>query len=131
MDIDCACPGAFNLNNYAVIGRQTVEQSGDPLVGYCDPTATIGKSLDAGSADRKDATDAKNRIPSEMWNALNIDGQRAHVTYTSKAFAQVAYTCKDSDYNPYLGLSGGAEFTNLNNSAASFWAVGLQGGLAF
>ncbi len=131
LSIDCACPGAFNLNNYAVLGRQTVQQEGDPAKGLCDPTATIGKSLAVGSTSAKDATVAANRISSDMSDALDINGQRAHAAYTSKLFVQIEYTSKESDYCPYVALTGGAEISHLQNSAANFWSIGLQGGLAF
>ncbi|MBM18363.1 MAG: hypothetical protein CL947_04830 [Epsilonproteobacteria bacterium] len=142
LKIDCKCPGAINLNDYAVLGRQiplNAAGGNGGLNDYAEPAAKIGKSQDllatTVTADIPSgivlATTAANRIPSELSDAIDIDGQRAHSAYTSKVFAQVGHTWKDSDYAPYMGIMGAAEFTHKDNSAVRFWSVGLQGGLAF
>lgn len=139
LKINCSCPGSINLNEYAVLGRQTpYATDGTTVLDLCQPLAQIGESADhkntAGanaSLGILSATDATNRIPAELSDAIDIDGQHAHPVYTSKVFAQVAYTWKDSDYVPYLGLSGSGEFNQSYNNAANFWSVGVQGGLAF
>ena len=123
--LDCSCVGGINYNNYAVLGRQTVATG----THYTDPTATISKSLAPGATGTLDAKVAANRLSAD--NAIDISGQRAHAAYTSKPFAQIAYTYKDSDYTPFLAISGGAEINHIKNNAQSFWTVGLQGGLVF
>lgn len=135
--LDCSCPGVINYNNYAVIGRQTAwATDGSTQLDLCQPSATIGKSEDHRNTAGEnaalgilDATVATNRLSAD--NAIDIASQRAHAAYTSKPFAQIAYTCKDSDYTPYLAISGGAEISNRDNSAVSYWTIGLQGGLVF
>lgn len=134
LSIDCGCTGGINLNEYAVLGRQQPYTTTGVALDLCQPTATIGKSQDYATVANPtlgilDATDAQNRLSAD--NAIDINGQRAHAAYTSKAFAQLGYTCKDSDYTPYIALSGGAEFSNIKNSAVSYWSVGLQGGISF
>lgn len=157
--IDCNC-ASTNLNDYAVLGRQTpfneaslecnegpAEVSG--LDHFCEPLAQIGKSQDRLSAADlscpamgttpvvtlpagiEDATLGANRISEDLDKALDIDGQKAHAALTSKVFAQAAYTWKDSDYSPYIGISGAAEWSHRDNSATRMWSIGAQGGFAF
>lgn len=135
--VSCKCPDPINLNEYVVLGRQTpYSDEGIPL-NNAEPLATIGKSIDRhnNTSDRPvgvvSATDPANRIPENLNDALNICGQKAHAAYTSKAFTQAAYTWKDSDYSPFIGFMGSAEFSHKDNSAARFWSIGVQGGLAF
>lgn len=126
--IACCNSGPVNLNNYAILGRQNVVNN------LCQPSATIGKSEDTATvatATILDATNPDNRLPENLYHALNIEAQRAHAAYTSKAFAQIAYTRKDFTCNPYIAISGGAELSNKKNSAVSFWNIGLQGGMNF
>lgn len=134
LKIDCSCPNSINLSDWAVLGRQKIAHGSDPVIALCEPAATISKSqpaTDTATASIVTATDIKNRIPENLSEAIDIDGQRAHAVYTSKVFAQIAYTFKDSDYCPYLGISGSGEINQSYNNAANFWSVGLQGGLAF
>jgi len=136
--LDCACPGSVDYNDYAVIGRQApfgnqLEVGTDNL---CEPLATIGKSQNQSNvptATIVDATLAKNRIPTKVEDALDIEGQIARAIYTSKPFAQLQYTWRDCDYNPYLGVHGGAEIPHgkTKNAAARLWHVGVEGGIAF
>lgn len=137
LSIDCACPGSVNFNDYAVLGRQTPYNPNDgDALNLCQPTATISESENfslTATTTILDATNSDNRLAYQAKEALDIDGQRARSAYTSKPFAQLQYTWRDSDYNPYLGVSGGAEISNgtFKNSAVSFWNVGVQGGIAF
>jgi len=133
--LDCSCPGSTDFSEYAVLGRQTPYSLQGSLINLAEPCATIGKSLPraerANDTTIVDATNVSNRLPEDALDALNIQGQRAHAAYTSKPFAQVQHTWTDSDYSPYLAISGGYEFTHLKNSAVNLWNVGLQGGIAF
>lgn len=136
LKIDCKCPTTTNLNEWAVLGRQAPFSSADgtTVTNLAEPKATISKSqdrVDAPTATIVTATNASNRINSDLTEALDIDGQRAHSAYTSKVFGQVAYTWKDSDYAPFMGIMGSGEFTHKDNSAIKFWSVGVHGGLAF
>ncbi|MEI7669112.1 MAG: hypothetical protein WCJ33_03420 [Pseudomonadota bacterium] len=137
LNINCAIPGAIDYNNYAVLGRQSPYTSLGATLNLCEPLAKINKSqnhvdvVPAPSTGIVLATNASNRLPENPNDALNIDGQRAHATYTSKPFGQIQYTWKDYCYIPYIGVSGGYEFTHLKNSAASLWNISVQGGITF
>lgn len=140
LKIDCAC-SSVNLNDYAVLGRQTPDGINQTTLSHLsEPEAQIGKSQDrVNTAATTDplpagivsALNGANRISEDLDTALDISGQRAHEAFTSKVFAQIAYTWKDSDYNPYLGISGGAEWSHKDNSATNMWNIGAQGGFAF
>lgn len=136
--LDCSCPGSINYNQYAVLGRQTPYQTdGTTFAGLCQPSATISSSVDradsiGASTVIKDACLAVNRLPEAAEDAFDIEGQRARAVYTSKPYVEFRYTWTDSDYVPYLALTGGAEIPNLHkNEAAKFWNVGLNGGMTF
>lgn len=131
--IDTA-PGATNLNDYAVLGRQTAYTTGGASNFLCEPKAQIGNSQPYATVATSTIVDARvatNRIPDDIYTALDVNNQCAHAAYTSKPFIQAQYTWTDSDYRPFLGLSGAAEFSNLKNSAATFWSIGAQGGISF
>ncbi|MCX5924633.1 MAG: hypothetical protein NTZ68_04385, partial [Candidatus Dependentiae bacterium] len=137
LSIDCTIPGAIDYNQYAVLGRQSPFSSLGLTLNLCQPLAKIGESLDrvetvpAPSTGIVLATNASNRLPENANDALNIDGQRAHAAYTSKPFGQIQYTWKDYCYIPYVGVSGGYEFTHLKNSAVNLWNISVQGGITF
>lgn len=147
LQLDCKCPSSINLNDYAVLGRQTPfcnnSMSGCSEVGQCrnnlcEPLATIGASQDRDHSCNGPlptgiafATDAANRINSDATIALDIQGQRAHAAYTSKPFAQVQYSWTNSEYAPFISVSGGYEFSNRKNSAQNMWSVGLASGFTF
>jgi hypothetical protein len=140
--IDCSCPGSVDYNEYAVVGRQfqaymqPYATGGTPL---CQPLATMysvqpQQNTVNTSAGILDATYSINRIPSSIGEALDIPGQMVRAVYTNKPFAQIQYTWLDSDYKPFLALSGGAEIPTGNhskNSAVKFWNIGAQAGIAF
>jgi hypothetical protein len=138
LKLDCSCPGSTNFNNYAVLGRQTAYAiDGTTFLGLCEPAAKIGTSQEhantfATTTTIKDACLSANRIPADANDALDIEGQRARSVYTSKPYAELRYTWTDSDYVPYLAVTGGAEIPNSHkNEAAKFWNIGLNGGIAF
>ena len=130
-------PGSTNLNDYAVLGRQTAYTTGGAVLNNCEPLAQIGNSqIQYNSTSTRptgiaDATVATNRIPEDIFTALDVNNQCAHAAYTSKPFIQAQYTWTESDFRPFLGISGAAEISNMKNSAASFWSVGAQGGISF
>lgn len=140
LGVDCSCPGSVDFNTYAVVGRQeqvTIASYNEtPL---CEPNATIGKvqplqHTEDANKGILDATKSKNRIPSAIEDALDMEGQIARPVYTNKPFAQMQYTWLDSDYRPYLALYGGAEIpvgSYSKNSAVRYWNIGAQGGIAF
>jgi hypothetical protein len=80
---------------------------------------------------QNEITNEDNRIPENIFNALDINGQRANAAFTNKIFAQLGYTYIYIDCKPYIAISGGAEFSMKKNSAVSFWNIGAQGGVAF
>ncbi len=133
--LDCACPGSTNFNQFAVLGRQTPYNTGGTFIGLCEPLAKIGESQDYSATATTTIVDAclsANRIPADPNVALDVDGQRARAIYTSKPYAELRYTWTDSDYVPYLAVTGGAEIPNTHkNEAAKLWNIGLNGGIAF
>ncbi|MBP6892617.1 hypothetical protein KBB68_03490 [Candidatus Babeliales bacterium] len=135
LTLDCTCPGSTNYNEYAVLGRQQPFNAGGVAIDLCQPTATIGESL-AYSATATStillATTAANRLPETAEDVLDVEGQRARSVYTSKPWAEIRYTWADSDYVPFLAITGGAEIPNTHkNEAAKMWNVGVNGGIAF
>ena len=135
--LDCTCPGSTNYNEYAVLGRQAPFSSADGITAtnLCEPGATISTSqarVNAATATIVLATTAANRLPEDPDDALDVDGQRARAVYTSKPYAELRYTWSDSDYVPYLAVTGGAEIPNTHkNEAVKFWNIGVNGGMAF
>ncbi|MBP7854339.1 hypothetical protein KAZ82_00195 [Candidatus Babeliales bacterium] len=135
--LDCSCPGSTDFSQYAIMGRQAPYSSidGTTSVDLCQPSATIGESEDrvnTAAGNIKSARLIANRLPELPEDALDIEGQRARAVYTSKPFFELCYTWNDSDYVPYLGLTGGAEIPNTHkNEAAKMWNIGLNGGIAF
>ena len=139
LGVDCSCPGSVDFNEYAVVGRQLQTTVNGQAVPLCQPEATVGSvqaqqdTVDI-SLGIMDATMSINRIPTNIGDALDVEGQIARAVYTNKPFAQVQYTWLDSDYRPYLAIYGGAELpagNNGQNSAAKYWNIGAQGGIAF
>lgn len=140
LSLDCTCPGSTNYNTYAVLGRQTPFSSADgvTVINLCQPLATIGASVAQANTIPTPAngialaTTAANRLPETAELALDVEGQRARAVYTSKPYAEMRYTWTDSDYVPYLAVTGGAEIPNTHkNEAAKFWNIGINGGMAF
>ncbi len=139
--IDCSCPGSVDYNEYAVVGRQLQTYTTAPQTPLCQPAATMHNVLAASTTGIPntagtivDATVSANRLSSNVADALDIEGQIARAVYTNKPFAQIQYTWTDSDYKPFLAISGGAEIPtgkNKKNSAVRFWNVGAQAGIAF
>lgn len=143
------------LNDFAIIGRQvsSYEINGQGLLpaneavstGYCEPAATIGKSLNpvtlVGSVSTvtlptsvsdgiADPRIPANRIPANLNDALDIAGAQAASAYTGKVFGQIGYTWDERCHTPSLAFLAGAEFAN-NNSTIELWSVGLQASLQF
>ena len=140
------------INQYAVLGRQLsayqingiqnalqtfycepaakINQSQDPatLIGSVATTLTAPTSLPAGI---KDARISTNRIPSDLNEALDIDGAAAAKAYTGKIFSQIGYTFKEHRCTPTISIVGGAEYTNNTNNAVQMWSIAIQGALNF
>lgn len=137
--LDCTCPGSTNYNEYAVLGRQAPFSSADgtTATNLCQPLATIGESADRVNTANSSlgivtATASANRLPEIPEDALDVNAQRARAIYTSKPYAEIRYTWAESDYVPFLAVTGGAEIPNTHkNEAARFWNLGVNGGMAF
>ncbi len=129
------CPNSINLNDFAVLGRQTPFNTAGTFIGLCEPLATIGESANYSATPTSTIVDAclsANRLPEAPEDALDIDAQCAQAVYTSKAYAEFRYTWSDNEYAPYLAITGGAEIPNsAKNQAVKFWNIGFNGGLAF
>ena len=138
LTLDCTCPGSTNYSDYAVLGRQTPwATNGVTQLDLCEPTATIGKSsahkdTAGASGTIALAQTTTNRLPETAELALDVNGQRVRAVYTSKPYAEIRYTWADSDYVPFLAITGGAEIPNTHkNEAAKMWNIGVNGGIAF
>lgn len=133
----------FNLNNYAPIGRQVMNNAGtDVSTVYVEPLARINESLPQYSfVPRGGAGEVptglvngllpENRIPSDYNSALDICGAAADSIFTGKVLAELGYTWKEHCYVPNLSLFGGVEFAKSGSNWPRLWSVGLQGSLQF
>lgn len=135
LTLDCTCPGSTNYSDYAVLGRQQPFNAGGVAIDLCQPTAKINESLAYSATPITGIVSAvvtANRLPETAEDALDVEGQRARSVYTSKPWAELRYTWTDSDYVPFLAITGGAEIPNSHkNEAAKMWNVGVNGGIAF
>ena len=132
---DSSC-SSVDLSGYAVLGRQQPFSTTGSVLNLCQPNAMIGKSEDYATAPTTtilDATDVANRLSPIVNVALDIDAQNAAAVYTSKPYAALTYTWKDSSYAPYVGVKGGAEISQgeSKSSAANFWHFSAHAGLTF
>ncbi len=144
LSIDCCSPSQYrdqealdyNLNQYAVVGRQIAVYNSSTNT-YCEPLATINKSQDVytGSippAGIEDAKLAKNRIPADYAQALDIAGAAAEHICTGKIMAEVGYTWADNCHVPHISVFGGVELTDKDtNHWQNLWSIGLQTSLQF
>lgn len=140
-----------NLNNFAVIGRQVGNYSLDGqantsnLTPLCEPKATINKSQDpvqlVGSVPTvttpttlpdgiADARIASNRIPQDVYEAIDICSGQAPSVVTAKLLGAIGHTWTHVHHLPSINLFGGVEFAN-NNSVASLWTVGVSTNFQF
>lgn len=130
-----------NLNDYAVLGRQISEDAGTSTELFrCEPLARINKSqprqiaavLPAQYASTiKDARLSENRIPGNLYEALDVCGAAEQRVFTGKLFGQVGYTWKLHNYNPNLSIYGSVELAESKKNMANLWSVGLQSSLNF
>lgn len=132
---DC-CGTDYNLNDWAVVGRQIggIQVDDDVFRYWCEPAAKINESLAlyTGAADARpegiqDATVAANRIPAAFDEALDIAGAAAHRVFTGKVLAELGYTWTDHKYVPHVGVFGGAEFAATSSRFPRLWSVGIVG----
>ena len=131
----------FNLNDWAVIGRQIGELSstvGQPNITWCQPLAKINESVARQTTTTnafpdvvKDASLSENRIPADYNTALDICGAAAHKIYTGKVLGELGYTWSDSCHVPHVSIFGGAELSAKDSNWVNMWSVGLQGSLQF
>lgn len=126
----------FSTQRFAVLGRQVVSTTAGVASTLCQPSATIGSSLDAlggsGSTNANgvavDATIAANRIGGAEDFNTTITAQYAAVT--SKLFAKIGYNWKNSNCCPYLNLMAECEWSNISNNALPQWSLALIGGIS-
>ena len=126
--------GQFPENRYAILGRQSVGEIGDPTVNInlCQPTATISASdaqTNTPSGDVVSALVPANRISGN--SAFNVAAAEQASASTSKIFAKVGYSNLDSHFSPHLGLAGEFEISTSANNALPQWSVALIGGMYF
>ena len=130
----------YNLNNYAVLGRQTMQiaASTTTTTTWAQPNATINTAAPAWletttptNTDIVNGALAANRISANYNTALNVCGAAAKSIYTGKVLGELGYTWRDNCHVPNLSIFGGAELARSNNSWPKLWSVGLQGSLQF
>ncbi len=127
----------YNLNHYAVIGRQVNDAYSTALPFYCEPLATINKSQNKYIGNTppsgiEDASLEKNRIPEDYTQALDIAGAAAGRIFTGKIMAEFGYTWVDNCHLPRMALISGIEFTDKDdNHWQNLWSIGLQASLQF
>ena len=126
----------YNLNDYAVIGRQVMNKEGAPF--WCEPKAKINESQNAYDdtklpvpAGIVNATVSTNRIPSDYNEALDICGAQAQKIMTGKILAELGYTWKDNCRIPKISIFGGSELSGNNSNWTRLWSVGLQASMQF
>lgn len=127
---------AVNLNDYAVLGRQISEDATTLTeLYYCEPLARINKSLPVqgvGGAvnqypDRvKDARVSINRIPANLYDALDVCSAAEQRAITGMLFGQIGYTWNLYRYDPNISLYGSIELAESGKSMINTWSVGLQ-----
>lgn len=127
----------YNLNDYAVLGRQQMNIDGQTTTTWCQPLAKINQSVDAYRgvgpvpAGVEDGALAQNRIPADYNKALDICGAQADRIYTGKVLGEIGYTWSQHCHVPHLSVFGGAEFSANKNNWVNLWSVGLQGSVQF
>lgn len=118
----------YNLNNYAVVGRQ-IGLLGGPY--WCEPLARINKSVDQqGPINNypnlvKDGSLGINRIPKFYDQALDIEGARINRIVTGKFVGEVGYTMMHTKNTFHVSLYGGVELSPLDSYTENFWSCGF------
>ena len=128
----------FDLNNYAVMGRQMAKNP-TPGAMWCQPNAkinesqpaVIGKNLPIPGSGVVDASVSTNRIPSDYNKALDICGAQAQKIMTGKFLAEFGYTWKQHNNVPNVSIFGGAELAGKNSNWPRLWSIGLQASMQF
>ncbi|MGZ6254636.1 MAG: hypothetical protein ACXWL5_01435 [Candidatus Chromulinivorax sp.] len=136
--------GDFPNNQYAVLGRQTVGEPGNPGVNAnqaCQPLATINLSAAPVSVpvDPNTQVTSQSSVVSALTpanrisgnSAFDLDGAAQNSSSTSKLFAKVSYSNLDSHFSPHIGLAGEFEISTNYNNALAQWSVALVGGMYF
>ena len=62
---------------------------------------------------------------------LDYSSGLAPSAYSNSVVAHVSYLWPDTDYEPYFGIGGKAEFSGNGNSALNQWAIWAKGGFSF
>jgi hypothetical protein len=150
---------AVNINEFAVMGRQVSDDAQSYLLDsnyqilslhLCQPLARINKSLPRVSSPTvvppvadlvyptslpegvKDTRLSQNRIPANLYEALDIESARAHSALTTKIFGQFGYDWKEYRLSPNLSIFGGIDFVPTDSNAAiNMWSIGVQGSINF
>lgn len=120
----------YNLNNYAVVGRQIAYSEFPPY--FCEPLARINKSVPVQTGginnfpnEVKDASLGINRIPKDYALALDIEGARIARIVTGKFTGQVGYTMLQTKNTLRLALYGGVELSPKASYTENLWSFGF------
>ncbi len=119
----------YNLNHYAVAGRQIAEFDGD--TSWCEPLARINKSKPAQGminqypTEVKDARNPANRIPQDWEVALDVAGATNQRVITGKFAGQLGYTILKHKNTPRFAAYGGVEVSPYKNHIDNMWSCGL------
>ncbi len=119
---------------YAVLGRQTVQQSGATFNSLCEPLAKINASQASAASAQALPTGVKSALSADSQVSLaqlNVEGAQQDTALTSKVFTKVTYEWIDSNYRPHLGVMGELEISTSNNNALPQWAIAVMGGVSF
>jgi len=132
---------AANLNDFAVLGRQISEDATDPgniePLYYCDPCAQINKSHnrvlfgDTPPSGVKDARLYQNRIPENLYDALDVSGAIEGRVISTKVSCSGGYAWKKKKYSPAINIFVGFEMTSYDSLRLNMWSVGFNGSLNF
>lgn len=150
LSISCCVPQSFgsdnqsydyNLNNYAVIGRQlmNVGNEGQDINTnvWVQPSAKINESLDVftGTTDAPEGLVngalASNRLSANYNDTLDICGAAAQRIFTGKILGEIGYTWSECKNIPHVSVFGGAEFAASKNSWPNLWSAGIQASFQF
>jgi len=126
--------GSFPANRYAILGHQTVQQSGATNNALCEPLATISLSQDSAATGTLpdgivSALVPANRISGN--SAFDLAAAQQASASTSKVFAKVSYSDLQSHYSPHIGVAGEFEISTSANNALPQWSVALIAGMYF
>ena len=124
---------SYTVQEFAIVGQQP--NTDDPFTAatnQVDPTAKINAAMPSPqTAGAGGPIVSPFLCLQDPRQALDIQGARQPASWTSKIFAQAAYTWQDSNFCPTLAAQASTEFSMSGNTALSQWSIGIRGGISF